>query len=515
MLFVYFILIHQFFGDDILKKFLKTTSLLMTLSLSLLLTGCGKNNEQENNPIQKERNYDIFVYNSDGNIGESFRKMCDDYTSRSGVTIRTVTPSDEENTFDNLQNYLSGNNPPTVFSVSSIYELNKLKENSQIWDFNNATEDSFKEIVNSIPEELKLSSNTVDSFGIPYTIEGYGFLVDQKMISSLFGGNQYRKALYDLKNCSYDEFYEFVKAVSNYISNGSTYEFTLNDNTYSLVPEKGELSKNLNGIFSFPAGTSKYITNYIINPSLASVFGSAAEANIADDSKMENLSYALMNFSESLDFITSNISIINGATGRGLDILSTTKNSTSQAMKNFVNGKSLFLLANSNDYNNISVFNSLISKRCTFIQIKIPLNNIMENSDATEKKINRGITVYAPRYYCINANASDDELKKAQDFLTWIHTSDLAQKYVISNFGFAPYDVEHISVIDNPLSRAVLEYVNDKKILPAVYRGTPNSWCENIGKYLSEKYLSKSDWSNETYKEIADYGVDKWKEFAN
>ena len=52
-------------------------------------------------------------------------------------------------------------------------------------------------------------------------------------------------------------------------------------------------------------------------------------------------------------------------------------------------------------------------------------------------------------------------------------------------------------------------------MLSAVYQGAPNSWCENIGKYLSEKYLSKSDWSNEIYKEIADYGVDKWKEFAN
>ena len=129
----------------------------MSLSFCVFLTGCGKNEETKNASSQKERNYDIFVYNSDGNIGESFRKMCDDYTSRSGITIRTVTPSDEENTFDNLQNYLSSNNPPTVFSVSSIYELNKLKENSQIWDFNNATEESFKEIVNAIPTELKLT----------------------------------------------------------------------------------------------------------------------------------------------------------------------------------------------------------------------------------------------------------------------------------------------------------------------------------------------------------------------
>ena len=490
----------------------------MSLSFCVFLTGCGKNEEIKNASSQKERNYDIFVYNSDGNIGESFRKMCDDYTSRSGITIRTVTPSDEENTFDNLQNYLSSNNPPTVFSVSSIYELNKLKENSQIWDFNNATEESFKEIVNAIPTELKLSSNTVDNFGIPYTVEGYGFLVDQKMISSLFGGNHYRKALYDLKNCSYDEFYEFVQAVSSYISTGGAYEFTLNGNTYSFVPEKGELSKNLNGIFSFPAGTSKYSGNYIINPALASIFNSAAEANIADDSKMESLSGALIKFAESLDFITSNISVINGATGRGTDAVSSTQNSTSQAMKNFINGKSLFLLANSNDYKNISVFNSLIAKRCTFIPIKIPFNeNIEGTNTATDisKKINRGLTVYAPRYYCINAKASDEERKKAQGFLTWIQTSDLAQKYVISDFSFAPYNVEDISVVDNPLSRAVLEYIQDKKMLSAVYQGAPNSWCENIGRYLTERYLVKSDWSHETYQEIADYGVDKWKEFIN
>ena len=52
-------------------------------------------------------------------------------------------------------------------------------------------------------------------------------------------------------------------------------------------------------------------------------------------------------------------------------------------------------------------------------------------------------------------------------------------------------------------------------MLSAVYQGAPNSWCENIGRYLTERYLVKSDWSHETYQEIADYGVDKWKEFIN
>ena len=61
-------------------------------------------------------------------------------------------------------------------------------------------------------------------------------------------------------------------------------------------------------------------------------------------------------------------------------------------------------------------------------------------------------------------------------------------------------------------TKEALIKAREKGVKVVLASGRP---VDGLKKYLSEKYLSKSDWSNETYKEIADYGVDKWKEFAN
>ncbi len=197
-----------------MKKILKFTSLILCASLMAMFCGCSKNSEiEEQASSSGKKDYDIFIYNTDTTIGSDFREMCDEYTKRTGVIIRTVTPSEVENNFDNLRNYLSGEYPPDIFSVSSLSELSTLKNDSQIWDFSNATEESFKNVANAIPESLRLSSNTTDNFGIPYTVEGYGFLVDPKMIASIFGGDKYRKVIDDLQTCNYEEFMNFVESI--------------------------------------------------------------------------------------------------------------------------------------------------------------------------------------------------------------------------------------------------------------------------------------------------------------
>ena len=190
-----------------MKNILKITSLILCANLLMLLSGCGKKSEtDEETSSSGKKDYDIYIYNRDENIGSDFREMCDEYTKRTGIIIRTVTPSESENNFENLKNYLNSEHPPDIFTVESISELNLLKNNSQIWDFSNATEEFFKNMVNSIPEQLRLSSNTTDNFGVPYTVEGYGFLVDPKMIASIFGGDKYRKVISDLQVCSYEPY---------------------------------------------------------------------------------------------------------------------------------------------------------------------------------------------------------------------------------------------------------------------------------------------------------------------
>ena len=499
------------------KNIKKTLNIFMSFFLSLLLSSCGNKNEtqEESKETTPEKEYDISVYNINPDIEESFQKMCDEYTSRTGVIIKAVT-IDLENEENNgaIEKYMQTSTPPTIFTVTSMEELNKWRESGNVLDFSNATQTEFKELANNIPNHFRLSSNTVDNFGIPCTIEGFGYLVDPKMLSSLFGGDKYRAVLNDLKTCSYDEFEGFVNAVKLYISSGQIYDFNLNNNSYRLLDKKSGLSENLNGVFSFSSDNTKYIGSYMANPALAAVFGSAAEANIASEEQLNSLMDPLMRFAESLDLVTSSISGNTSSITKGADLINNSYNTTNQSIKNFVSSKSLFLLALNSSYDTIATFNLSMANRCSFIPIKVPImEQDIKNKNITDKKINSSITIYAPSHYVINAKASEREQTLAQDFLVWMLTSDLAYKYIVQEFKYIPYDTtESNSTVDNAFSKSMIEYLSSGHVIPAVYYGTPSEWSDtNLAKNIIDQYLPKSIWSYNDYQKISDYAIKAWK----
>lgn len=503
-------------GDGLLKRVAGTILIAFSALTMALLSGCGKD-EDETKKAEIKKDYDICIYNSDRDNEEKFREMCDEYTNRTGVIIKTITPSEEDDTVENLESYLNSESAPDIFTVNNIQELKKWKSDGSVWDFSNATDENFKKVANDIPDYLRLSTNTADNFGIPYTVEGFGYVLDPKMISSLFGGDKYRNVIYDLQECTYDEFALMVEALRAYIMSSAAFTFTLNNNEYSFVTDKGELSRNLTGVFSFAAGVPKNGGTYMANIPVASVFDSAAAANLATKDDTDKLETPFLCFAEALNLITQNVAGNSGPMGRGAEMVSTSRNSTAQSLKNFVNGKSVFLLASTEDYKNLSTFNSLVAKRCVFIPIKMPIDATdFRASENIVKDVNRGLTIYSPRYYCINANSNERQHVQAQKFLTWLSTSELAAKYVVSEFGYAPYNIEDVSVVENPLTRSALGYIAENKVLPYAISGAPEDFSDEIlGKYLIEQHFSKAVWSENDYRSIANYAIEKWKELLD
>ena len=478
-----------------MNKFLKYIfcSILFCSSLAFI-SGCANNSGNTDNSASSEtsketskKDYDLLVFNGDSSIAENFKKMCEEYSNRTGVIVKGITANEETDSIEQLRDYMKTSNQPDVFTVNNMKELKEWQESGNILDFSNASEESFKKMVNEIPQNLRLSSNNVDSFGVPCTIQGYGYLVDPKMLSSLFGGDKYRSVLNDLKECTYDEF-----------------EINLNAHKYSLLPEKSGISENLNGVFSFTAGDEKETGTYMLNIPLAATFNSAADANMASEDKINKLEKPLIEFAQALDVRTNSVSGKNSSLSRGVSLIDSVNNSYKQAIKNFVNGKSVFMLNGTWAYNDIAVYDSSVAKRLTFIPIKMPIEETdISAENMTVEKLNTSITVSAPMYYSINAKSSDNERKLAQDFLTWLKTSELGKKYLIQEFSYVPYDIQDSNVIDNPLSRDMITYLEEKHTLPAVYDGTPEGWGNTyIGKYMVEQYYTKASWFYSDYEEI-------------
>ena len=500
-----------------MNKYIKFISLSTVSIFMLYLSGCGGTDGTSSSETTKKtttKDYDIFIYNTDYEISESFEKMCNEYSSRSGVTVKCITEDpDDEDSASQLENYMNSGTPPSIFTIDNMAGLKKWQSSGNVLDFSNATQESFKSVANSIPTSLRLSSNTVDSFGVPYTIDGYGYLVDPKMLSSLFGGDKYRSALSDLKECQYDEFANFVNALNVYITSGQVYEIKLNGKPYNFLETKGELAESLNGVFSYPAGEPKQTGTYMINVALSAVFNSAADANIADDKKIDLIKNPMIKLAQALELRTSCVSGKNGMLSRGMDLVDTTINSYSQSIKNFVSGKSLFFIDGLSSYDTILGLNQALARRLSFIPIKLPITSQDISSSITQKKFNLSIPVYAPRYYAINAKTSEKEQQLAQDFLVWLETSELAEKYVMQEFGYIPYYIKESSAIDNTISRSIIEYLSSEKILSQPCDGAPDKWCDDtVAKHIIEQYFTKQIWSYSDYEEIANYAIKKWKE---
>ncbi|MGN1041479.1 MAG: hypothetical protein ACI4PJ_01930, partial [Acutalibacteraceae bacterium] len=95
-----------------MKKNVKIASAFLCASLSLFAGGCGKSEDESNTSAAVNKNYDICIYNTDRDNEEKFRAMCDEYTDRTGVIIKTITPDEENDSLENLESYLSSDSSP-------------------------------------------------------------------------------------------------------------------------------------------------------------------------------------------------------------------------------------------------------------------------------------------------------------------------------------------------------------------------------------------------------------------
>ncbi len=503
-------------GKSYLKNFYRIISCFMVIFFAvffaLTLSGCGKKNVDTPAPAA-ERDYDLFVYNGDKTISKDFSEMCEVYTKKTGVVIKCVTPGKDDDATELLQNYMDTNLPPTIFSVNGMDDLKHWQSEGKIFDFSNANVENFKAITNNIPVPLRLTSNNVDNFGIPYTVEGYGLIYDPKMISSLFGGEYHRAILRDLEDCNFDDFENFVDAVKLYITEGRIYEFQLCGHSYSVLNKKSGLSQDLNGVFTSNYGDLNFSTG-LFNIFLNRFFASAAYVRNASKSEISDIQPSLQNFLKMLSVFSSCVSGKNSTIYRSTELVDTKANSKTQAIKNFVAGNSLFLIGKTSDFEMISVLDSDLANRIDFIPLKSPskkssLDTLNEDSDANdfssdsssgtkateessaEKKMNASLATSVPMYFAINSTINETDLVKAQEFLAWMKTSDVAQDYFVNKFGFVPYDITDSRALNNSLNQSLVDFLKSTKILSYVADGLENKFrTETLPNYLIKNCLN-------------------------
>ncbi len=486
------------------KKLLATLMALGVLSTSLLVNG----EEVSSN----DGDYDFYIFNIKGESADALQAAVDAYSAETGVKIKCFSLGSGTDSSEMLRAELQSSAPPTIFGIQDSQYLIEYVEGGYAMDLSEATNEDFQALIADIPENFYLTQDGTVNYGIPLNIEGYGYIVDTRVLASLFGEDQVDAFIEAYKTASYDEFEAMVLAMDDYIKNGTASDITLSGQTFSFLAEKDERAANLEGVFAVAGSERWTYGDHLINIAIDAVFPDALATAAATTDQLEAGRGAWEAYAKLLDLGTSHAQV-----ERGPELINSTTNGYDQAVASFANGQTVFMKQGNWCYTNITNANADIADYMTFLPIKLDVTDEdIQVEGLTADHLNSSIPVFVPSYYAINAKATDEEKEAAEAFLVWLNTTEEGQKFVIEDMAFIPYNADpDTTSAGYSLGDSILNYVKDGQTITNAYAGLPASYATyTLGAYMMENYLNQTEWPDTAYTDIADYIISSWAEAA-
>lgn len=475
----------------------------MVLGTGIVMTGCG----------DSKKDYDLYIYNTKSEIADSIQNLCKDYEEETGVKVKVYTCGTAE-ALETLRSEMNSKNYPTLFSVNQA-ALTEWVEGGFALPASKITNDELKDIFDSIPDNMRLLDTEGESYGIPYNVEGYGLIADKQMICDVFGLDSADTFIEDYRNADYGEFEGMVKAINDYIEGKGGETVTLNGNTYVTATEKTDATSQMNGVFAI-AGAEKWTyANHYTNYALNAVFKNYTETANATEEQIDELEEPLVKIIQELDMLSQYTAGPNGKVERGPEYINSTVTGYDQAVQTFAEGKAMFIKQGNWIYSNIEDVDAEKATRLTMLPMKVNLEESDITADGvTVDSLNSSIPEFVSQYYVVNAKATEEEQKTAEDFLAWLYTSETGEDYIVNQFAFVPFNADSNTELDNPLSNDLIYYMNNNQVLGNDFDAFPESWGLNtIGKTIQEQLFTNADsWDEEVIRTGVKDALESWKE---
>lgn len=475
--------------------FLAGTSILM-------MTGCSK----------AEKDYDVYFFNQKSEIAESLNDLADKYEEETGKKVKVFTVGTTEGS-ETMRSELKSKEYPTLFSSNAI-AFEEWKSAGYAAGAADISNEELKTLYESVPDALKLQFEGEGNYGIPYNMEGYGLIADQQMLKDILDTEELEAFTEDYKAADYEEFQSMITALDTFIKDGSSEEFKLNGNTYRTAEGKTEITENLNGVFAV-AGAEKWTYgNHFGNYPISTVYSNVYDVRESEPDKADGLKTPIIKSLQELDFLTNYAAGPEGPVQRGPQFINSTVTGYDQAVQTFAEGKAVFIKNGNWIYANVAKVDEAVADRLTMLPMKVNFSDediSVEGLDV--EKMNRSIPEFVSQYYIINAKATEEEKKAAEDFLLWLNTSSTGQDYIVNKFAFVPFNADQGTTLENPLSNALITYKVADDLLANPFDAAPSSWgTECYGKYIMEElFINPDQWQEEDLERIADECVDYWK----
>lgn len=502
--------------------------LLLMVMVSILVIGslasCGKSKDSgdkansdgssdkksdEGTESAKSGDYDLYIFNTKGENAKAMEAAAEAFGKERGVKVNVFSLGSGTNSDDTLRTEMNSKNKPAIFSCMNSNSLVEWVEGGYAMDLSSATNEEFKKLVSEIPKSFNLTDGKAN-YGIPYNVEGYGYIVDTEMIAALFGEDKVESFIESFKTASYEEFEAAVISLQAYIKKGTAGSITLSGKGFPLAAEKTGRAANLEGVFSV-AGAEKWTYgDHFVNIAVDAVFKDSKAASDAKKADLEAGKGAFEAYAKALDLKTAN-----ATTERGPELINSSTNGYDPSVATFASGKSIFLKQGNWAYTNIQSANAEIVDTLTFLPIKMPFTQEdIKAEGLTVAHMLESIPVFVPNYYCINDKVSDKEKELAQEFLVWLNTTEAGQKFIIKDMAFIPYNADPATTSAGySLGDSIISYMAKDKTLTNAYAGAPTGWAtDTFGQQMMENYVNKAEWPKTAYEDIADFLISSWAE---
>ncbi len=456
--------------------------------------------------------YDFYIFNAKGESADALQKAVDSYSASTGKKVKVFSLGSGTDSTEMLRAEMNSDHMPTIFTVQNAQNLVEWVEGGFAMDLSQATDENFKKMANEVPQNFYLTRDGSVNYGIPYNIEGYGYIADKKMLAALFGEDKVEDFIAAYKIAPYAEFEAMVTAIDDYIKNGTAADVTLSGKTFSLLADKTEEAAKLKGVFSV-AGSEKWTYgDHLINIAIDAVFKDSLATANATKEQIEAGRGAWEAYAKLLDFKTSH-----ATTPRGPELINASTNGYDAAVAAFANGEAVFIKQGNWCYTNITKANPEIGSTLTFLPIKLDVTQEdIKAEGLTVDHLNSSIPVFVPMYYCINTKAADEEKAAAEAFLAWLNTTEEGLKFVVEDMAFIPYNADpDVTSAGYSLGDDILSYVKEGQTITDAYAGLPSGWATNVfGLQMLENYLNTAEWPDSAYSDIADFIINSWAEAA-
>lgn len=456
--------------------------------------------------------YDFYIFNGKGEIADSLQAAVDAYSAETGQTVKLFTLGSGTDSTEMLRTELTSKNPPAIFTIQDAQRLVEFVEGGYAMNHADATVEEFKEFAATIPEAFYLTQDGTINYGVPYNIEGYGYVVDKDLLAELIGADNVDGFIDAYQTASYEDFEGMVNALDAFIKEGTAGTITLSGTEFALAAEKGELASNLVGVFSVAGSERWTYGDHLVNIAIDAVYKDSLASAAATQETLEAGKGAWLAYAKLADILTAH-----GTTERGPELINATMNSYDMQIQNFANHKAVFVKQGNWCYNQIIAANESVGDNLVFLPIKFPITDEEITAEGlTAEHMNSSIPVFVPMYYAINAKADDHAKECAQQFLAWLNTTEEGLSFIVNDMAFIPFNADPATTSAGySLGDSILSYVQAGKTITNAYAGCPATWATNtFGQYMMENWVCKAEWGEDAYEQIANFIVSSWVEAA-